>query len=317
MKYYWRIVLVFAIGILPIGSIQANVGSKQSGEPQATRQGVQRLAQTGGSTTAKKPVKSPDENFKWAIKPEDQPAAPSGPSPYLYSDREYDWWEQPAAKAAAAQNPASYHRRSNSYATNPDSDPPRYVRKLSEIGVDAFKDVTWLEIGFGGGEHLASDAQAHPRILFIGCEPFVNGVAKLVSTIDEKTIQNILIHDGDALEILRALPDASLGRVTILYPDPWPKFGQRKRRFISPETIQQMARTLRDGEEVRFATDIDDYSGWTLARFQASESFDWKAREAKDWTTPWAGWPGTRYEAKAFREGRTPAYLTFVRKARC
>ncbi len=175
----------------------------------------------------------------------------------------------------------------------------------------------WLEIGFGGGEHLASDAQAHPRILFIGCEPFVNGVAKLVSTIDEKTIQNILIHDGDALEILRALPDASLGRVTILYPDPWPKFGQRKRRFISPETIQQMARTLRDGEEVRFATDIDDYSGWTLARFQASENFDWKAREAKDWTTPWAGWPGTRYEAKAFREGRTPAYLTFVRKARC
>ena len=95
------------------------------------------------------------------------------------------------------------------------------------------------------------------------------------------------------------------------------KFGQRKRRFISPETIQQMARTLRDGEEVRFATDIDDYSGWTLARFQASENFDWKAREAKDWTTPWAGWPGTRYEAKAFREGRTPAYLTFVRKARC
>ncbi len=161
MKYYWRIVLVFAIGILPIGSIQANVGSKQSGEPQATRQGVQRLAQTGGSTTAKKPVKSPDENFKWAIKPEDQPAAPSGPSPYLYSDREYDWWEQPAAKAAAAQNPASYHRRSNSYATNPDSDPPRYVRKLSEIGVDAFKDVTWLEIGF---EHRTRYEMRHNDI---------------------------------------------------------------------------------------------------------------------------------------------------------
>lgn len=174
----------------------------------------------------------------------------------------------------------------------------------------------WLEIGFGGGEHLASDAQSHPDILFIGCEPFVNGVAKLVSTIDEKQIHNILIHDGDALQILRALPEASLGRVTILYPDPWPKFGQRKRRFISPETIEQMARTLRDGEEVRFATDIDDYSGWTLARFQASESFDWNAREAKDWKTPWAGWPGTRYEAKAFREGRTPAYLTFVRKSR-
>ncbi len=161
MKYYWRIVFVSAIGILPIGSIQANVGGKQSGEPQATRQGVQRLAQTGGSATVKKSVKSPDENFKWAIKPEDQPAVPSGPSPYLYSDREYDWWEQPAAKAAAAQNPASYHRRSNSYATNPDSDPPRYVRRLSEIGVDAFKDVTWLEIGF---EHRTRYEMRHNDI---------------------------------------------------------------------------------------------------------------------------------------------------------
>jgi tRNA (guanine-N7-)-methyltransferase len=174
----------------------------------------------------------------------------------------------------------------------------------------------WLEIGFGGGEHLAADAQSHPDVHFIGCEPFVNGVAKLVSTIDENKIRNIRIHDGDALEVLRALPDASLGRVTILYPDPWPKFGQRKRRFVSPETIQQMARTLRGGEEVRFATDIDDYSGWTLARFLASGLFDWNARASNDWKTPWAGWPGTRYEAKAFREGRTPAYLTFVRKAR-
>jgi tRNA (guanine-N7-)-methyltransferase len=174
----------------------------------------------------------------------------------------------------------------------------------------------WLEIGFGGGEHLAADAQSHPDVHFIGCDPFVNGVAKLVSTIDENKIRNIRIHDGDALEVLRALPDASLGRVTILYPDPWPKFGQRKRRFVSPETIQQMARTLRDGEEVRFATDIDDYSGWTLARFLASGLFDWNVRESNDWKTPWAGWPGTRYEAKAFREGRTPAYLTFVRKAR-
>lgn len=177
-------------------------------------------------------------------------------------------------------------------------------------------DDLWLEIGFGGGEHLVSDATAHARILFIGCEPFVNGVAKLVSAVDEKKIRNILIHDGDALDVLQALPDASLGRVTILYPDPWPKFGQRKRRFISPETIGQMARTLRDGKEVRFATDIDDYSGWTLARFQSSGSFDWTARNAEDWKIPWSGWPGTRYEAKAFREGRTPAYLTFVRKAR-
>ena len=161
MKYYWRIVLASAIGILPIGSIQANVGNKQFWEPQATRQGVQQLAQNGGSAADKGPVKSPDENFKWAIKPGDQPAAPPGPSPYLYSDREYDWWEQPAAKAEAAKKPASYHRRSNSYATNPDSDPPRYVRQLSEIGVDAFKDVTWLEIGF---EHRTRYEMRHNDI---------------------------------------------------------------------------------------------------------------------------------------------------------
>lgn len=174
----------------------------------------------------------------------------------------------------------------------------------------------WLEIGFGGGEHLVSDASLHPEVEFIGCEPFVNGVAKLVTAIELNQIKNIRIHDGDALDVLRALPDESLGRITILYPDPWPKFRQRKRRFISPESIEQMARTLRSNGEVHFATDIDDYSGWTLQRFLASPGFEWKAREAADWKRPWADWPGTRYEAKAFREGRTPAYLTFVRKPR-
>ncbi|MCX7184336.1 MAG: alginate export family protein [Nitrosospira sp.] len=169
VKYYWRIVLASAVSILPIGSIQANVGSGQSGKPQATRQGVQQLAQAGAAAANKKPAKSADENFKWAIKPldvdkglvksvddnfkwaiklGDQPAAPPAPSPHPYADREYDWWEQSAAKGAAAKKPTSYHRRANSYATNPDSDPPRYVRQLSEIGVEAFKNVTWLDIGF-------------------------------------------------------------------------------------------------------------------------------------------------------------------------
>ncbi len=174
----------------------------------------------------------------------------------------------------------------------------------------------WLEIGFGGGEHLAFDAQRQSHVSFIGCEPFVNGVAKLLASIEENNLQNIRIYDGDALEILRALPSASLGRVTILYPDPWPKFRQRKRRFISTETIEEMARVLRGGSEVHFATDIDDYSAWTLARFMNSDAFEWKASVPTDWKQPWPHWPGTRYEAKAIREGRTPAYLTFVRKAR-
>lgn len=177
-------------------------------------------------------------------------------------------------------------------------------------------DDLWLEIGFGGGEHLAFDAQRNANVSFIGCEPFVNGVAKLLATIEEKNLRNIRIYDGDALEILRALPASSLGRITILYPDPWPKFRQRKRRFVSSETIAEMARVLRDGAEVHFATDIDDYSAWTLARFLGNDMFEWKARGPEDWKHPWPDWPGTRYEAKAIREGRAPAYITFVRNAR-
>jgi tRNA (guanine-N7-)-methyltransferase len=191
---------------------------------------------------------------------------------------------------------------------------PADVGLFAEASASPFKEL-WLEIGFGGGEHLACDAQLHPSVCFIGCEPFLNGVAKLVAAIEEKKIQNIRIYDGDALEILRALPEARLGRITILYPDPWPKFRQRKRRFISHESIVLMARALSCGGEVHFATDIDDYSAWTLARFLASDAFEWRAGESSDWKRPWAAWPGTRYEAKAIREGRTPAYLTFVRKS--
>lgn len=178
------------------------------------------------------------------------------------------------------------------------------------------QDDLWLEIGFGGGEHLVCDAQLNPRVRFIGCEPFVNGVAKLLASVEENNLQNIRIFDGDALAILSALPDASLGRIAILYPDPWPKSRQRKRRFISAESIAQMARSLRDGAEVHFATDIDDYSAWTLARFMSSSEFEWKATASSDWKNPWPAWPSTRYEAKAIREGRAPAYFTFVRRAR-
>lgn len=191
---------------------------------------------------------------------------------------------------------------------------PENLRTDADL-LPGYEDL-WLEIGFGGGEHLASDAQLNPRVRFIGCEPFVNGVAKLLASVEENNLQNICIFDGDALAILSALPEASLGRITILYPDPWPKFRQRKRRFVSAESIVQMARTLRDGAEVHFATDIDDYSAWTLARFMTSDVFEWKASESSDWKKPWPSWPGTRYEAKAIREGRPPAYLTFVRRPR-
>ena len=172
----------------------------------------------------------------------------------------------------------------------------------------------WIEIGFGGGEHLADDAKRHPEIGFIGCEPFINGVAKLLASIEEDELENIRVHAGDALEILRALPDACLGRVTILYPDPWPKAHQKKRRFISAASVIEIARVLRPGCELHFATDIDDYSAWALARVLRSDLFDWIAKTSDDWTKPWADWPGTRYEAKALAAGRHPAYLTFVKR---
>ena len=171
----------------------------------------------------------------------------------------------------------------------------------------------WLEIGFGGGEHLAAQALANPDIAFVGCEPFLNGVAKLLAVIDRDGLSNIRIWDDDVTKLLPRLPEAALGRVSILYPDPWPKRRHRKRRIVSDETVATLARLMRPGAELRFATDIDDYAGWTLARILRSTEFRWTAERAEDWRRPWADWPGTRYEAKALREGRAPSYLTFVR----
>ena len=171
----------------------------------------------------------------------------------------------------------------------------------------------WLEIGFGGGEHLAAQARAHPETGFIGCEPFVNGMAKLLATAERENLANIRLWDRDATELLPRLPPSSLDRVSILYPDPWPKRRQRKRRLVSDETLAMLARLMKPGAELRFATDIDDYAGWVLARILRSPAFAWRAERADDWRRPWSDWPGTRYEAKAIREGRVPSYLTFVR----
>ncbi|MBO6634341.1 tRNA (guanosine(46)-N7)-methyltransferase TrmB [Parvibaculum sp.] len=179
-------------------------------------------------------------------------------------------------------------------------------------------DEVWLEIGFGGGEHLAHQAVAHPRVGIMGCEPFLNGVAKLVSEIDVRGLSNVRILNDDARFLLERLPPAALSRVFILYPDPWPKKRHNKRRFINEETLGFLAAALKTGGELRFASDIPDYVAWTLAhidRFnrEHGKTFVWTAERAADWRTPYDGWPGTRYEAKAIREGRRPAYLTFRR----
>jgi tRNA (guanine-N7-)-methyltransferase len=172
---------------------------------------------------------------------------------------------------------------------------------------------TWLEIGFGSGEHLAAQAQAHPQINFIGCEPFVNGMAKLLASIEHDKLDNIRIWDEDVTDLLPTLPDACLDRVYILYPDPWPKRRQRKRRLVSDDMLKELARVMRPGAELRFASDIDNYIGWVLARVLRSADFRWIATGPDDWRKPYEGWPGTRYEAKASREGRVPSYLRVVR----
>jgi tRNA (guanine-N7-)-methyltransferase len=171
----------------------------------------------------------------------------------------------------------------------------------------------WLEIGFGGGEHLLARARANPGIGFIGCEPFVNGMAKMLSAIDAEGIDTIRLWDDDATKLLPALPDAAFERIFLLYPDPWPKRRHHKRRFVGDETVAEFVRLLPPGGLFHFASDIDHYVGWTLAHVARNPGLAWTARRPADWREPYPGWPGTRYEAKAIREGRTPSYLTFER----
>jgi tRNA (guanine-N7-)-methyltransferase len=170
-----------------------------------------------------------------------------------------------------------------------------------------------LEIGFGGAEHLIAQAQAHPRTGFIGCEPFVNGMAKALVAIDELRLANIRLHHGDAVELFAWLPPHSLTRVDLLYPDPWPKRRHWKRRFVSDENVAALARVIASGGEFRFATDWANYAEWTLARLFRTRDFIWTSERADDWRKPWLGYSQTRYEAKAVREGRAPTYLIFRR----
>lgn len=170
-----------------------------------------------------------------------------------------------------------------------------------------------LEIGFGGGEHLLHEAQAHPQAGFIGVEPFVNGMAKAMTALAREPLENIRVFDDDATRLLDWLPPASLDGIDLLYPDPWPKKKHWKRRFVGPANLDRFARVLKPGGKFRFASDIASYVNWTLLHCRAHGAFEWQAGDAADWNDPYCGWPGTRYEAKALREGRRPAYLTFVR----
>ena len=207
----------------------------------------------------------------------------------------------------------------------------RQSHLLADVGPDVRPDLTgpppetaaalfaapvsrvWLEIGFGGGEHLVWQAQHHPDVGIIGCEPFEEGVVKVLALIGEHAIANIRIHPDDVRPLLRWLPAASLDRAFVLFPDPWPKMRHRKRRLVATPLLDQLARALKPGAELRLATDIGDYARTMLVALMRHSSFRWTATGPSDWRTRPADWPPTRYEAKALREGRRCTYLRFVR----
>ena len=186
---------------------------------------------------------------------------------------------------------------------------PADLADLFETPVERLR----LEIGFGGGEHLDHRSAEDPACGFIGVEPFVNGMAKLLAALEEAPRNNLRLFDDDATLLLDWLPEASLDAIDLLYPDPWPKKKHFKRRFVSAKNLERFARVLKPGGLFRFASDIDTYVNWTLRHVADHGEFEWTAQRPADWHAPYEGWPGTRYEAKAIREGRPPAYLTFRR----
>lgn len=190
-----------------------------------------------------------------------------------------------------------------SWDANPEREP------LDLAGLFGDRPV-WLEVGFGGGEHLVHQAQQNPDVGIIGCEPYINGVAMLLGKIRRAGVGNLAIHPGDARDLFDVLPDASIARAFLLYPDPWPKTRHHRRRFVTEEHLAPLARVLKPGAIFRVATDIEDYVRQTLEEVPR-QGFEWLAERPSDWREPWEDWLPTRYEKKALREGRVPHYLTF------
>lgn len=177
-------------------------------------------------------------------------------------------------------------------------------------------DDVWIEVGFGGGEHIAAQARNHPSVGMLGCEPFINGVARLLGEIERSRIPNVRIHPGDARDLIEQLPDASVGRVFVLFADPWPKRRHHRRRFIGAENLAALARIMKDGAELRLASDQMQLVRWMLYQLCAHDAFDWTAQGPQDWRSrPRDGLP-TRYEAKALTRGETCVFLSFRRCAR-
>lgn len=195
--------------------------------------------------------------------------------------------------------------------------PPAAETPIDPVALfDESVSEVWLEIGFGSGEHLAWQAAHNPTIGLIGCEVYEAGVATLLSHIDRERLTNVRILHGDAVPLLDALPAGAIARAFVLFPDPWPKARHHKRRFLSDAGFDRLARVLRAGAELRIATDHVGYLRWILERLRGRTDFEWTARSSADWKTRPDDWPGTRYEAKAAREGRPGTYLRLRRAAK-
>ncbi len=177
-------------------------------------------------------------------------------------------------------------------------------------------DDVWLEIGFGAGEHLAWQAERHPEIGFLGAEHFINGIASLLRLLEDRGLTNVRVLQGDGRDLIDFLPIGSIGRVFALFPDPWRKARHHKRRLIQAEFLDRLAAVMKDGAELRLATDHRDYLVWMLERLTVHSEFIWRARGPSDWRARPPDWPETRYEAKAIDQGRRPTYLTFTRRPR-
>ncbi len=170
----------------------------------------------------------------------------------------------------------------------------------------------WLEIGFGGGEHMVHQAAQNPDVGIIGCEPYINGVAMLLGKIRKAGVENVAIHPGDVRDMFDVLPDGSVEKAFLLYPDPWPKKRHHRRRFVTQEHLQPLAKAMKPGAIFRVATDIEDYVRQTMEEVPKA-GFEWLAEGPEDWRNSWDDWISTRYEQKALREDRTPHYMTFRR----
>ena len=210
---------------------------------------------------------------------------------------------RPSQEAYLAEDLGNLSPGAVDWDVNPDRQP---IDLKSFFGA---RDV-WLEIGFGGGEHMVHQAARMPDVGIIGCEPYINGVAMLLGKIREAGTHNVAVYPGDVRNMFDVLPENSISRAFLLYPDPWPKTRHHKRRFVTAEHLAPLAKCLKDGAIFRVATDIPDYVRQTLEEVPR-HGFDWLAERPDDWRKPWNDWISTRYEQKALREGRVPHYLTF------